>query len=59
MSNTIYLKNGELITENEINICEVLPDKVLFPIITQIWEALEKEGINTSDDAELEIKVYD
>mgnify|MGYP001425090659 FL=1 len=59
MSNTIYLKNGELITENEINICEVLPDEVLFPIITQIWEALEKEGINTSDDAELEIKVYD
>ena len=59
MSNTIYLKNGELITENEINICEVLPDKVLFPIITQIWEALEKEGINTSDDAELEIKIYD
>ena len=59
MSNTIYLKNGELITENEINICEVLPDKVLFPIITQIWEALEKEGVNTSDDAELEIKVYD
>ena len=59
MSNTIYLKNGELITENVINICEVLPDEVLFPIITQIWEALEKEGINTSDDAELEIKVYD
>ncbi len=59
MSNTIYLKNGQLITENEINICEVLPDEVLFPIITQIWEALEKEGINTSDDAELEIKVYD
>ena len=59
MSNTIYLKSGELITENEINICEVLPDEVLFPIITQIWEALEKEGINTSDDAELEIKVYD
>tara|TARA_A100001388_G_scaffold238230_1_gene192905 strand:- start:223 stop:402 length:180 start_codon:yes stop_codon:yes gene_type:complete len=59
MSNTIYLKNGELITENEINICEVLPEEVLSPIITQIWEALEKEGINTSDDAELEITVYD
>ena len=54
-----YLKNGELITEREINVCEVLPDEVLFPIVTQIWEALEQEGVNTSDNAELSIRIHD
>jgi len=53
-----YLKNGEL-RRSEINVCEMLPDEILFPIITQIWEALEQEGVNTSDNAELSIRIHD
>ena len=42
-----------------INIIEVLPPEVTFKISTQIWEALDKQKIIISDDAELSIRVYD
>ena len=42
-----------------INIIEVLPEEVSHKISTLIWEALDKQNIITSDDAELSIRVYD
>ena len=42
-----------------INIIEVLPEEVSHKISTLIWDALDKQKIITSDDAELSIRVYD
>ena len=42
-----------------INIIEVLPEEVSHKISTLIWDALDKQNIITSDDAELSIRVYD
>ena len=41
-----------------INVCEVLSDKDLHTIADLIWKALDKAGIETSDDAELSLKVH-
>ena len=44
---------------NYINFSSVIPDKDLHPITKLIWEALDKQNILTSDDAELSIRIYD
>ena len=44
---------------NYINFSSVIPDKDLHPITKLIWEALDKQNIITSDDAELSIRIYD
>ena len=42
-----------------INIWEVIPEDEHSHISNKIWEALDRAGIELSQDAELSIKVYD
>ena len=42
-----------------INIWEVIPEDEHSHISNKIWEALDRAGIDLSQDAELSIKVYD
>ena len=43
----------------KINLVSLLPDEDLFQINAMIWEAVEKNNIKLSDDAELSISAYD
>ena len=42
-----------------INLWEVLPEDKHSKIANIIWEALDKEGITLTQDAELSIRIYD
>ena len=45
--------------EGYINLWEVLPEDKHSKIANIIWEALDKEGITLTQDAELSIRIYD
>ena len=45
--------------EGYINLWEVLPEDKHSKIANIIWEALHKEGITLTQDAELSIRIYD
>ena len=45
--------------EGYINLWEVLPEDKHSEIANIIWEALDKEGITLTQDAELSIRIYD
>ncbi len=45
--------------EKVINLWEVIPEDEHSHISNKIWEALDRAGIELSQDAELSIKVYD
>ena len=45
--------------EKVINLWEVIPEDEHSHISNKIWEALDRAGIDLSQDAELSIKVYD
>ena len=45
--------------EKVINLWEVIPEDKHSQIANRIWEALDRAGIELSQDAELSIKVYD
>ena len=42
-----------------INLWEVLPEDKHSKIAKQIWKALDDEGITLTNEAELEIRIYD
>ena len=42
-----------------INLCEVLPEDKSKKIADSIWKALDDEGITLTNEAELEIRIYD
>ena len=42
-----------------INLWEVIPEDKHSKLATQIWEALDEEGITLTQDAELSIRIYD
>ena len=42
-----------------INVFEVLSSEDSKTIADLVWKLLDKEGIETSEDAELQIEVYD
>ena len=42
-----------------INLWEVLPEDKHSKIANIIWEALDREGITLTQDAELSIRIYD
>ena len=42
-----------------INLWEVLPEDKHSKISTLIWKALDDEGITLTNEAELEIRIYD
>ena len=42
-----------------INVFEVLPEEDSKTIADLIWKLLDKAGIETTKDAELQIEVYD
>ena len=42
-----------------INLWEVLPEDKHKKIADQIWKALDDEGITLTNEAELEIRIYD
>ena len=42
-----------------INLWEVLPEDKHSIIAKQIWKALDDEGITLTNEAELEIRIYD
>ena len=42
-----------------INLCEVLPEDKQSKISNLIWKALDEEGITLTNEAELEIRIYD
>ena len=42
-----------------INLWEVLPEDKHSKIAKQIWKALDEEGITLTNEAELEIRIYD
>ena len=44
--------------EKVINLWEVIPEDEHSHISNKIWEALDRAGIDLSQDAELSIKVY-
>tara|TARA_Y100000768_G_scaffold60616_1_gene41051 strand:+ start:938 stop:1096 length:159 start_codon:yes stop_codon:yes gene_type:complete len=43
----------------KINLFEVIPEDEHSQIANTIWEALDRAGIELSQDAELSIKVYE
>ena len=43
----------------KINLFEVIPEDEHAHIANKIWEALDRAGIELSQDAELSIKVYE
>ena len=45
--------------EGYINLWEVLPEDKHSKIANIIWEALDKEGITLTQDAEVSIRIYD
>ena len=45
--------------EGYINLWEVLPEDKPSKIAKQIWTALDDEGITLTNEAELEIRIYD
>ena len=45
--------------EGYINLWEVLPEDKHSKIANIIWEALDREGITLTQDAELSIRIYD
>ena len=45
--------------EGYINLWEVLPEDKHSKIANIIWEALDEEGITLTNEAELEIRIYD
>ena len=45
--------------EGYINLWEVLPRDKHSKIADQIWKALDDEGIILTNEAELEIRIYD
>ena len=42
-----------------INLWEVIPEDKHSKLANLIWEALDKEGITLTQDAELSIRIYD
>ena len=52
-----YKQSLEL--DGYINLWEVIPEDKQSKLANLIWEALDKQNIITSDDAELSIRVYD
>ena len=42
-----------------INVWEYIPENQHAKISASIWDALDREGIKLSQDAELSIRVYD
>tara|TARA_R100000742_G_C4267964_1_gene86237 strand:- start:163 stop:348 length:186 start_codon:yes stop_codon:yes gene_type:complete len=42
-----------------INLWEVIPENEHSDISDKVWQALDKAGIDVSEDAELSIKIYD
>ena len=42
-----------------INVFEVLPEEDSKTIANLIWKLLDKAGIETTEDAELQVEVYD
>ena len=45
--------------EGYINLWEVLPEDKHSKIADSIWKALDDEGIILTNEAELEIRIYD
>ena len=45
--------------DGHINLWEVLPEDKHSKIADQIWKALDEEGITLTNEAELEIRIYD
>ena len=45
--------------EGYINLWEVLPEDKHKKIADQKWKALDDEGITLTNEAELEIRIYD
>jgi len=44
---------------NYLNLFEHIPEDQHSQIANTIWEALDKQGIQLSQDAELSIRIYD
>ena len=45
--------------ENYLNLFEHIPEDEHSHISNKIWEALDRAGIELSQDAELSIRIYD
>ena len=45
--------------QDYINLWEVIPEDKHSQIANHIWEALDRAGIELSQDAELSIRIYD
>ena len=45
--------------ENYLNLFEHIPEDEYRHISNKIWEALDRAGIELSQDAELSIRIYD
>tara|TARA_B000000609_G_C24074671_1_gene293982 strand:- start:107 stop:289 length:183 start_codon:yes stop_codon:yes gene_type:complete len=45
--------------ESYINVFSKLPDEDAYPIMDMIWKALEKQGLDFGQDAEMSIRIYD
>tara|TARA_B100000519_G_scaffold129956_1_gene112270 strand:+ start:439 stop:615 length:177 start_codon:yes stop_codon:yes gene_type:complete len=52
-----YKQSLEL--DGYINLWEVIPEDKHSKLANLIWEALDKEGITLTQDAELSIRIYD
>ena len=52
-----YKQSLEL--DGYINLWEVLPEDKHSKLANLIWEALDEEGITLTNEAELEIRIYD
>ena len=52
-----YKQSLEL--DGYINLWEVLPEDKHSKLANLIWEALDDEGITLTNEAELEIRIYD
>ena len=45
--------------ESYINVFSKLPDEDAYPIMDMIRKALEKQGLDFGQDAEMSIRIYD